>query len=809
MTGIKKILLSGGLIGLALILGTGCGSANATRHTPDLIKVVSPDPQYGAATNGIKSVSVEVLTAPIRGHLGGLGSRRPVANQRLLIRALDPLCGLKPTPEEVITDQGGRASFEVHLGTTFGDQYLEISCADHSTVRRKLRFVSGVVLANNNQETSAGDRLVDPFSMTLVDASGAPIQGVPVYFSLLEHPGKGARIAPTMELTDENGMVAVQLETAPGISGVYRVGAEIADPQHGYTARLIGFQANALNISGLIVGVLGGLALFVYGMTLMSDGLQQIAGNRMKRILSLLTANRIRAIFAGAVVSGLIHSSSAMTVMTVGFVNAGLLTLKQAIGVIFGANIGTTVTGQMVSFNLSNLALPSITLGMLLLFVLKRPVGQGFARSLLGFGLLFFGMEMMSSQLKAVSEFPGFVRLFQAIDCQPAAFGAPMPFNMVLGAVGIGILTTVVVQSSAATIGLAIALSNSGLLNIWTAIPIVLGDNIGTTITAVLASLNASRTAKQAALAHTVFNVMGTLLALVAICYTVEGVPSLYYIVDLITRGDVFNGENVGRHVAAAHSLFNVLAVAIFTPFIGFFVWLCTRLIREQPSGAQKALVHLNLNWLATPSLALDGAVRTTADMCARACRVATIALGCYRSARPVPLEKLMEVEAQTDDMQRQIMDYLMQLTKRKLSLRQTEAVPVLIHCVSDAERIADIGVAIAELVSQSSVSARLIGSARHELGEIINKTRGMGVAVLRGLHSGAAADIEQAIRLEAQLRLLIKQAEEGHVARLHSGECAIERGIVYVEVLALIESIVRHLGNIATRTTLITNEVD
>ena len=217
--------------------------------------------------------------------------------------------------------------------------------------------------------------------------------------------------------------------------GVYQVSAEIADPEGGRTARPIRLEADAMHVASLVIGVLGGLAIFIFGMTLMSDGLQQMAGNRLKRVLAFITGNHVRAVFAGTVVTGLIQSSSGTTVMTVGFVNAGLLTLKQAIGVIFGANIGTTVTGQMVSFSLENLALPATTLGVLLLLTLKRPASQGFARAFLGFGLLFFGMGMMSTQLKAVSTFPSFIRIFQAIDCQPLTSGGAMPLGAVLKAV--------------------------------------------------------------------------------------------------------------------------------------------------------------------------------------------------------------------------------------------------------------------------------------------------------------------------------------------------------------------------------------
>ncbi len=786
----------------------GCRPASQNSNEPDLIKLISEDPQYGIATsNDIKHISLEVLTAPITGILGGKGSRQPIVGERLLIRALNPASGLKPLVSEGVTDAGGRLDFDVSLGPTFGDQYLEVVCSSRTTVKKRLRFVSGVIIAHNKQEVVAGETPANPFRLTLLDSQHKPLVGVPVNFSIGSQPGKGARLVPTMSLTDESGVAEVELYTAPGITGVYKISAEIMDVERGVAARPVFWEASAIHVSGILIGVFGGLAIFVFGMTLMRDGLQQVAGNRMKKFLACITGNRLKAILAGATVAGLIHSSSATTVMTVGFVNAGLLTLKQAIGVIFGANIGTTVTGQMISFDLVNLALPSLTFGVVLMFAIKSPAGRGMARLILGFGLLFFGMEMMSDMLKNVSEFPSFVRFFQLIDCKPSNIGDPIDILMVIRAVGIGILTTMVMQSSAATIGLAIALANSGLLNFWTAVPIVLGDNIGTTITAILASLSASRTAKQTALAHSLFNIFGTIIVVCLFFIEIQGVPVFLYAVDHITQGEAFTGENVGRHIAAAHTLFNVSAVLLFTPFIGALTWLCAKLIPVRKPEIRTVLVSLEKSWLTTPSLALDAAIRATTTMTERAVWVASESIKVYRGKKSVPFEEIKRVENDTDEMQGQIMDYLMQLTRRRLSMAQTLAVPTLMHCVSDAERIADIGVLIAELAPKSDKTPALTEAAQLEIDEIIGKTHMLAQCVINGLQKTGKNAIEEAIRLEGQIRILFKQAEQEHIARLQSNKCNIERGIVYVEVLSLLESIVRHLGNIATRTSTITSD--
>src|SRR5574344_1878016 len=256
------------------------------------------------------------------------------------------------------------------------------------------------------------------------------------------------------------------------------------------------------------IAVFGGLAIFVYGMGLMSDGLKESAGEKLKAVLGYMTRNRVFAILAGMLVTGLIQSSSATSVMTVGFVNAGLLSLQQAIGVIFGANIGTTVTGQIVSLQLDDLALPALTAGVIGLMIARRTVARGIWRTVLGFGLLFFGMTMMADSLKTLSSNPTFLSFFSRFDCTPGADGY-LPLLPLLGALAVGLICTMIVQSSSATIGITIALAETGVIPIWTAIPIVLGDNIGTTITAVLAAIGGNANARRTSLAHSLFTILG------------------------------------------------------------------------------------------------------------------------------------------------------------------------------------------------------------------------------------------------------------------------------------------------------------
>lgn len=294
--------------------------------------------------------------------------------------------------------------------------------------------------------------------------------------------------------------------------------------------------------------------------------------------------------------------------MVIGFINAGLLNLAQAVGIIIGTNIGTTITAQIVSFDVSVLAMPAIIIGLLLYFVTWKGI-RGFGETVLGFGFLFFGMVIMSDELTGIGSFPSVERLFSHFDCTPA--DGVMPFGAVMGALAIGLIVTMIIQSSSASTGIVIALGASGLVNFYTAIPLILGANIGTTVTAQLAAITANRVAKQAALAHTLFNVFGTILMLVFfyVPWGRSGIPVFYYIVDAMTGGDAFAAipQNVPRHIANAHTLFNVFTAIILLPFVPQLARLCEKII---PAGRRKVkYVSLDPHLLENPAIALQQSV--------------------------------------------------------------------------------------------------------------------------------------------------------------------------------------------------------
>lgn len=553
-----------------------------------------------------------------------------------------------------------------------------------------------------------------------------------------------------------------------------------------------------MNILQLTTTVLGGLALFIYGMGLMSEGLTQIAGARMKAVLGYVTRNRVFAILAGAGVTALIQSSSATTVMTVGFVNAGLLSLQQAIGVVFGANIGTTMTGQLVSFNLADIALPAVVVGVAGTMAARRLRTRAFWRAVLGFGLLFFGMNMMSHELKSLAKLPEFVRVFSVFDCAPSAAGY-LPLGSVLGAIAVGTLCTMVVQSSSATIGITIALAEAGLINIWTAVPIVLGDNIGTTVTAALAAIGTNANAKRTALAHALFNVIGTVLLvstfpLVFANGAGERAPAFFHLVNASAEGDVFAGANLGRHVAMAHTLFNVTNVVVLAFFIPLLARICERLIGEGMSGRA---VLLEPHLLASPELALHAATLALGDMTRRAWTVASAALATCLGKAAVDADSIENAENGVDAMQADIRAYLIQISQRSLTDRQACMIPEVIHCVNDAERISDLALRVYRKTNR--VRGTLPADVRADVAAVIGQVRLFAHATVEAIKTGRPI-AEDPVALENAIHTAVRKATRAFSAHLHDSGERTEGDLAVLAVFSCLRDISRHLGNIATR---------
>lgn len=555
-----------------------------------------------------------------------------------------------------------------------------------------------------------------------------------------------------------------------------------------------------MDVIRLVSVVLGGLALFVYGMGLMSDGLKETAGAKLKTALGYMTRNRFCAILAGLGVTALIQSSSATTVMTVGFVNAGLLSLEQAIGVIFGANVGTTITGQLVSFKLSDIALPAVTLGVIGLMVAKRQAARGVWRTVLGFGFLFFGMTLMGHELKAVAKLPEFVRFFSTFDCTPTASGF-LPIGSVLGAIAVGTLCTMLVQSSSATIGITIALAEAGLINIWTAVPIVLGDNIGTTITAAFAAIGTNVNAKRTALAHALFNLVGTTILVITFVFVFTNdagvrAPAFFHLVDGCTAGNGFAGANPGRHIAMAHTLFNVTNVILLAFFIPLLARACRFFIRSKDESRVNTLEpHL----LATPALALEAVRTALGDMTRRAWTVASVALQSCLGKADVSAESIENAEREIDELRGQIRSYLIEVSQRKLSAREAEMIPELLHCANDAERISDLALRVYRKTDRVKGDFADAGIA-HQVSRVAAEVRRFAHVTVETIRRGTTASGADLKSVEGEIRASTREAKAAiwSDARLRGAHA--KEALAVLSVFNCLRDIARHLGNIAVR---------
>ena len=790
-------------VGVALCL-TMVGCSSGPEAEPDKLVVISGAEQCGLAGEECpKPLVVEVLGPQRPGLLGGKGHRRPVAGAKVRFEPIPSkaMAELVGSPEAE-TDAAGCARVQVRLAKAFGDQYVKVFLPDHPELSTKVRFTGGLQVLGGKQETPSGQLLPHPVTLVVTDGDQQPVEGVPVYFSLISQPGKKGKLKVLTSLTDADGMAQAQVQTDAAATGTYEVLAEVADPERGYSSRGVIVKAMSLNRLQLFIGVLGGLGVFILGMKFMSDGLQQVAGARLKSLLHFFTRNRFAAVAAGTAVTGLIQSSSACTVMVVGFVNAGLLSLRQAIGIIYGANIGTTVTGQMVSFKLDGLAFPAIAIGVAMSLLAKRSTTRHIAQTLFGFGLLFFGMKLMSGQLKSIAAFPSFIQVFQTFDCQPGPSGV-MPIGAVLGALAIGTAMTVVVQSSSATIGLTIVLASSGLINFYTAVPLILGDNIGTTVTALLASIGTNARARQAAIGHTIFNLAGALYMILLLYVTIGGVPIFMHIVDLITAGDVFAmlPENIGRHVASAHTLFNIVNVFVFLPLLPLVARACEAVVPVKSEEAVQ-IQRLEPHLLDTPAVALQQAVDTAIVMLDTAWETTGDAFTSLKKRKVRGEESFMSREKSIDRLQMEITEYLVRITQRELTESQAEIIPLLVHCVNDAERIGDHATNILELAKRAEDGkVQFSKAAASELDELFETVSEQARHTIDSLQSGSRASVDEALRLEQRINALRDKFDKSHVKRLERGKCQVLNGLIFGDVIGNLERIGDHLSNIAERT--------
>ena len=544
-----------------------------------------------------------------------------------------------------------------------------------------------------------------------------------------------------------------------------------------------------------VFNIFGGLAIFIIGMNMMSDGLHKAAGEKMRNILRLFSANRFVAILSGTAVTAVVQSSSASTVMVIGFVNAGLLTLVQAMGIIFGANIGTTVTAQLVAFDISWIVMPSIFLGMLAGFV-RKDNWKNWGETLMGLGFLFLGMGIMSADLKSLSGSPAFMQAFQWFDCAPV--NGSIPLFSLFGAILVGLVVTCIIQSSSACSGIVIALGASGVLNLYTAVALILGSNIGTTVTAQLAAISANRVAKQTALAHTLFNVIGALIISLTFYLPSGGdAPLFFELVEYLSKDGT-----LPRKIANAHTIFNVFTTVILIPFIPLLAKICEKLIPVKKSAErfQRLEVHL----LDTPEIALTQTNTALRRMLTKAWRMVDCALKTYNKndeENQKLVAELEEKEKRIDLYQHDITEYLTKLMNRPLTPKQSIRIPKLLHCTNDAERIGDHTAPICKMIEDFRAKGHALSNAAEEEFNTLHALLAQQAKIVLAVMEDATQESQtKAAKLWGEIYMSCDIYEKNHLARLEAGACDTTTGIFYIDLLTEIRKVARHFSNIAER---------
>lgn len=526
----------------------------------------------------------------------------------------------------------------------------------------------------------------------------------------------------------------------------------------------------------IVISLVGGLGLFLYGMSLMGDGLQKSAGDKLKRIIELLTSNIIMGVLVGTVVTAIIQSSSATTVMVVGFVNAGIMGLSQAIGVIMGANIGTTITAQLVSFKLEGLAPISLGIGIILYLFSSKSRTKNIAEILLGFGILFTGMEFMKDAVKPLSEFKGFTDALIMFGQRP-----------LLGLLT-GFVITAIVQSSSAAMGMLIALAAQGLIPLPSALPILYGQNIGTCVTSLISSIGANRNAKRAAVMHLLFNIIGTILFLLFLNKPV---------VSIVTKIDP---NDVARQLANTHTLFNVISVILLLPFAKLIVKMAMKIIPEDEDENNKN-TYLDERILETPSIALGNTLKETLEMTniTKECLYSSMDGFLNKSKKSV--ENTFAIEKEINEYQRNLLNYLLKLSKTSLSTDLIEDVDHLFNTINDLERIGDHSENIAELaIIAIEKDLDISPSAKEELNDMFNKVK-ENYEIITKLITDKDEDLaNKVVKIEAEVDKIEKSIKDNHIYRLNHNECSIDSGILYLELISNLERVSDHCCNIAKR---------
>ena len=524
----------------------------------------------------------------------------------------------------------------------------------------------------------------------------------------------------------------------------------------------------------------GGLGLFLFGMELMSDSIEKVAGARLRRILEIFTTNRFMGMIVGIIFTGIIQSSSACTVMVVSFVNSGLMNLYQAAGVILGANIGTTITSQLVSFNLSKIAPLILLVGVVVMMFTKREKVRKVAEVVVGFGILFVGLSTMSQAMANMKNEPQVVNLLMSLK---------NPFLATL----MGFALTAIIQSSSVTVSIVLLLANQDLLPLPITLYIILGCNIGACATAMLASMTGKKDAKRAALIHLLFNIIGTVIIYIALFVAGD------QIVELIKSISADNG----RFVANAHTLIKIAQVIMLFPFTSWLVKMTYLIVpgEDQKVGYRESyqLKYIGDKVVFNPATAVVEVIKELERMASLAEENLNRAMNALITLDEEDIEEVYEVEKNINFLNHAITDYLVKINQTTLPIEDLNSLGALFHVVNDIERIGDHAENVADAARQRKEEGVSISKeAQKELGDMLEMVNKIIRYAVEMFAKSDESHMQEIVTLEDQVDEKERELQKKHVERLTKGECSPEAGMIFSDIVSGLERVADHATNIA-----------
>lgn len=532
---------------------------------------------------------------------------------------------------------------------------------------------------------------------------------------------------------------------------------------------------------GIILSLAGGLGLFLFGMKMMSEGIEKAAGAKLRNILEFFTKNRFSGMLVGIIFTAIVQSSSACTVMVVSFVNSGIMSLYQAVGVIMGANIGTTVTSQLVSFNLSEIAPVFVLAGVLMVMFSKRLNVQKIGEVLLGFGVLFMGLSIMAGAMEGIKEMPSITALLGSLQ---------NPYLAVL----VGFVLTAIIQSSSVTVSIVLLMANQGLLSLPMCCFIIMGCNIGSCVTALLASLAGRKDAKRAALIHFLFNVFGTIILFTILRLALDQVVGLIH---------MLSGDNPGRFVANAHTLFKVFQVIILFPFGNLLVkmtyWLVPGEDAKVGYRANLQLKYIGQKAVFSPATAVIDATKELERMASLASENLNRAMNALVTLDEDDIDEVYEVEENINFLNHEITDYLVKISQTNLPVEDAKSIGALFHVVNDIERIGDHAENVADAARQ-----RLTGNldfskeAQKEMGDMLDMVNTIVRFSIEMFSANSEEHLHDILQLEDAIDEKERELQQAHVDRLTKNECTPEAGMIFSDIVSGLERVADHATNIA-----------